>query len=216
MAIEWRGIEDVEVKFSPSRWVKFEFSNITYALVPRYIAGCETPFSVETFDENGWPYFFISTSENNMKGPSIRCSTGINRGCPIFFAKVGNKLTFSDYCKDFLSSEIVAGLDEVSTLELLSFGFVTSRETMIKGVFQLQAGEIAMLDSGTFRTSIGYEYSAKELITDENLLLEELSKTSEELFDESIRMLKGKTDVVPLSGGYDSRFIAAMLKLGGY
>lgn len=102
--------------------------------------------------------------------------------------------------------------------EFESAGFVLGRNTLINGIFRTRAGEIVWLKhDGTsesvrythFLPAKFYDMSAEALA---NQLQDKLLTACKKL----IASLNGQTLVVPLSGGYDSRLIACMLKQAGY
>jgi asparagine synthase (glutamine-hydrolysing) len=111
--------------------------------------------------------------------------------------------------------------DSVVEEEFMVVGYVTGQETLYKNVKQLQAGEYliaeAVGDSVKTRTGSYYEFRhAEEITADEATLLAQLDTVAIECFERLIEWADGRTIVVPLSGGYDSRLITVMLKRLGY
>ena len=100
--------------------------------------------------------------------------------------------------------------------EFLVTGYVTGRETLFDGIFQIQAGEY--LSYSKKDNQLPHPFITGSGMTDY------FSDTEEELLKRLDRFLftfsggllrlqkKGLTMVVPLSGGLDSRIIVAMLK----
>ncbi|NDP41112.1 MAG: asparagine synthase [Aromatoleum sp.] len=95
-------------------------------------------------------------------------------------------------------------------------GYVTGGETLVNEVRQLQAGEMLRWDVGTsskperrryheFRHGDYFRADAPELI-------ERLVATHERVFRRLANGASGRTLVVPLSGGYDSRLIGVSLR----
>ncbi len=102
--------------------------------------------------------------------------------------------------------------------EFRSAGFVLGRECLWNNVFRIQAGEVLLLaNDGSLQGRWSQHFLPREFSTQGR---KELYRTLCELLDGLSRRLtaslQGRTAVVPLSGGYDSRLIAAMLKRAGH
>lgn len=108
-------------------------------------------------------------------------------------------------------------LNESAAGEFLATGYVTGKETLVRNLFQVQAGEIIDLSAagagGTFYATYQADKYSDE---DYHGLADRLERILEDVFSRLIKSVEGCTVVVPLSGGYDSRLIAAMLKKLGY
>ncbi len=103
--------------------------------------------------------------------------------------------------------------------EFLSAGFVMGRETLAMGVFKTRAGEILHFSplAGKAKASC-HHYFLPARFSQDGLpeLQAELEQRLDDLCTRMLASLNGCTAVVPLSGGYDSRLIACMLKKRGY
>jgi asparagine synthase (glutamine-hydrolysing) len=104
---------------------------------------------------------------------------------------------------------------EAST-EFLATGYVTGNETLAEGIFQVQAGEAVKIKNtgdnefngpavnrtfySSYRTSAGVKGESVE------------EGMAERIAGRLVSSLDGRTAAVALSGGFDSRFVAAMLK----
>ncbi len=103
--------------------------------------------------------------------------------------------------------------------EFLSMGLVIGRGTLLPNVFRLQAGEYFF-----------YNCNSKEIVVEkyygldnndkfdygEAVLFTKLDHIYESYFSQLIKWLNGREVILPLSGGYDSRLVAFMLKELGY
>ncbi|MFZ5939362.1 MAG: asparagine synthase-related protein [Bacteroidota bacterium] len=136
---------------------------------------------------------------------------------PLFYTQAADGWHVSD------DPDYLAGLhdrplpDKLAATEFQATGYVTGRDTLISQVKQVQAGEIVRLkmdgiEQGFYFTWMISEERAEDYAT----LREEGKKIFEEAFRRFIESLDGRTVALPLSGGYDSRLIAAMLKRYGY
>jgi asparagine synthase (glutamine-hydrolysing) len=140
----------------------------------------------------------------------------IIRSLPLFYMEAEGEWHISDQAwklKDELGSLRIIPEAE---LEFMGTGFVSGRETLLEGLFQVQAGEIVKL-SGEVQRSFYFSYRVNSHLQGSH---EELRRRGAGIFKETgdrlIAALKGRTAVVPLSGGYDSRMLATMLKKASY
>jgi len=102
-------------------------------------------------------------------------------------------------------------------IELETAGYVTGKNTLINEVFQVQAGELITYHKKQIESTFYANFFVQKIDHSPfKLLQEKLSDSLETAFKRLINSLGGRQAVVPLSGGYDSRLIAAMLKKYGY
>jgi asparagine synthase (glutamine-hydrolysing) len=143
-------------------------------------------------------------------------ATDIIRSLPLFYMKSETGWVVSDEAYELKKHIKAPSVNEITCKEFKGTGYVTSHETLIEGVMQVQAGEIVQLSnevSRKFYFSYRVKESSKELY--EKLRSEGIG-IFERTFGRIIQSLNGRTAVVPLSGGFDSRLIAVMLKKAGY
>lgn len=110
-------------------------------------------------------------------------------------------------------------IDNHSLSEFKSSGFVTGNRTLFNNIRQIEAAQVVEIDANnlSIKCTSYWSYSESSFST----------KTYDELYSElksvysgvSERMMtycKNRTILLPLSGGYDSRFLAVLLKKNGY
>lgn len=108
-------------------------------------------------------------------------------------------------------------LDPNSAAEYATAGFVTGRNTIYAGVRALQAGELVLADGNGQRAVRYYRYlptfqRAEPL----EALVAEQDRVVMSILRRAVESINGRQIVLPLSGGLDSRIIAAGLKRLGY
>lgn len=145
------------------------------------------------------------------------------RSYPLFYGVISNVAYISDdayWIKEKVGDK---EFDEISKKEFLLTGYVTGCDTLYKNVKQIQAGEIICIDfdeKNNIRVNSSKYYNFIHGNYFENLSREQLLQKHELILFESInRLIKyanGRTIVISLSGGYDSRLVATGLKKMNY
>ncbi len=112
-------------------------------------------------------------------------------------------------------------MDTLAREEFLLTGYVTGPDTLFPDVKQLQAGEALIVSDNNTELSVSvkryYRFIHQNTLEDsEEELLSKLDEVLLNVFQRLIKRADGRTLVVPLSGGYDSRLIVLMLKRLGY
>jgi len=139
------------------------------------------------------------------------------RSISIFYGKKNNEIFLSDNPCWILEKLEIKKINLRSKKEFLALGYVTGPDTLYENIKQLQAGEILNLECDNkeieIRAERYYRYlHSIDLKEGFNILLEKLNEAINNTFSRLIRILDGRPAVIPLSGGYDSRLIATMLK----
>ncbi len=134
------------------------------------------------------------------------------RSVPIFYRNTPFEISSSP--KKLLIDGSKVKVNLTSYFEFLLSGYVTSNETLIEGVRQLQAGEFLCISQGQLETIRYYTYPSDKVWSgrSETDIVEELDAVHCEVFERIITSLQGAQVMLPLSGGMDSRLVAAMLK----
>ncbi|NLB62298.1 MAG: hypothetical protein GX802_07800, partial [Clostridiales bacterium] len=110
--------------------------------------------------------------------------------------------------------------DYNSMEEFLATGYVTGNETLYKEARQLGGGEFLWIPDGSSDDEVEvaeyYRYEYNITLFDQDKCYEILSEAYDNMTQRLIRFLDGRTAVIPLSGGHDSRLIAFFLNKHGY
>lgn len=149
-------------------------------------------------------------------GQTLLIASDIIRSLPVFYMKTETGWIISDEANEIVKNIQAPQINVIGQKEYLGTGYVTGSETLVEGISQLQAGEVVELKDGvrkefysTYRVGKAAEGSYESFKSKGIGVIE---KTFERL----LASLNGKTAVIPLSGGYDSRLIAVMMKKAGY
>lgn len=141
------------------------------------------------------------------------------RSMPLFYAAHNGGLFLSDDPYWLREQTGLAEVDESARTEFLCTGYVTGSDSLVRGIRQLEAGQILRIS--TSRTvEVDELYCYRYTHRTGTATLEELNEEYSQVLDRVFRRLAARagnrTLVVPLSGGYDSRLIALMLTQLGY
>ncbi len=140
------------------------------------------------------------------------------RSIPLFYS-ISNECFYLTDDSYWLKEKLnLKEFDKLSKNEFLLTGYVTGKDTLFAEIKQLQAGEFLVFDKKKNKLQVYtyFEFRHNEVEKDEKELIEEMDQMHIRVMRRLIKSLNGKTAVIPLSGGYDSRLIAVMLKRLGY
>jgi len=143
------------------------------------------------------------------------------RSIPLFYGSSHGRVFISDDAEWVRQQVGDVSMDAVAREEFRLAGYVTGSATLYPGVKQLQAGEMlqvtAAVPTPVLQTYRYYRFVHEEVSHyDELMLRSRLDASAVAATQRLIDHAAGRQIVIPLSGGYDSRFIALMLKRLGY
>jgi len=138
------------------------------------------------------------------------------RSIPLFYASMDTQVTISDNA-ECLQEQLQSHFCEENGAEFLIAGYVTGPDTLFEKIQQIQAGEYLIYkksDSDYFVHPYFQYLHGKYSDEPEEHLIKRLDDVMAGAFNRLIdtTIKQGKTIVVPLSGGLDSRLVVAMLK----
>lgn len=136
------------------------------------------------------------------------------RSIPLFYSTSTNML--SDTGIAMFSENPQARVDEAAVADFRLAGYSVGSRTLIEGTHQLQAGEMLCYSAGACRVETYFRHShGKFRHEEEQSCFDELDQITSSVFKRLLESCAGRQIAVPLSGGYDSRYIAASLKKFG-
>ena len=139
------------------------------------------------------------------------------RSIPLFYGISKSKFYLSDDANWVRNQVEDSRMDEIATKEFLLTGYVTGTETLFPNVKQLQAGECLRVEKCDGKPHVTthryYRYIHQNFFnSSEKDLYPLMDQMLVNVFERLLESTKGRTLVIPLSGGLDSRLIVAMLK----
>lgn len=140
------------------------------------------------------------------------------RSIPLFYGFAEKDVYISDDANWIYEKIPSKKVDDLSKNEFLFTGYVTDNKTLIPSIFQIRPGEIVNIflnqhGQWSIECRLYQPYSPRAMLkktTGEIMVC--LDQILVNVFSRMIRIADGRSIVIPLSGGYDSRLIALMLK----
>lgn len=180
-----------------------------------YSAGTADALTALLQRMNGF-YTWVEESPNG-----VRAAVDHIRSHPLFYGFRNGDFFLSDDAEWVRQQVGDDEMDPIAREEFLLAGYVTGADTLFPNVKQLQAGECLIAhrsETGIqVQTHRYYRFLHQEPQTYSELALcAELERVSIRSMQRLIEHANGRQIVIPLSGGYDSRLIASMLKTLGH
>ena len=156
-------------------------------------------------DLTGFFYLGIELEDN------ILLVTDIVRTYPIFYKIANNTIFICENGYDLKDDEELSmnGVDA-----FLMYGYVTGNKTLFQNIFQVEAATILSISKTDGKTACTSYYSLSSssyLQETKEELFHRLNSIYERVVQRLINYAQGRTIVVPLSGGYDSRLLVMLL-----
>lgn len=133
------------------------------------------------------------------------------RSIPLFYYQDedGNWIITDQLNKDMIEGK----WDDLAVYEFLLTGYVSGKNTLYPHIYQLEAGQYVVFSrDGVKQVEYFQYYHQPEEQMDLDSAVEELKKVFYDVFGRLAKRLKGQQVMIPLSGGYDSRIVALLLK----
>jgi asparagine synthase (glutamine-hydrolysing) len=141
------------------------------------------------------------------KGNSVLLAMDRVRAFPLFYT-TDEGITITDDPYSFQGKT-----DERSAREFLLTGMTTGSSTLVKKVSQTVASEILILNDDGKKSELYYTHKTNAVFSETlDALIRQFKDILHSSFKDFIRTLENRPVAVSLSGGYDSRLIALMLK----
>jgi asparagine synthase (glutamine-hydrolysing) len=141
------------------------------------------------------------------------------RSIPLFYGASAGGWLLGDDARRLPAAVPVREPDALVEAEFCLTGYVTGAETLRPGVHQIEAGECVVLDArkpGLAERRRHYQFRHADLLdAAAPELIARLEEVHARVFRRLVAGTDGRTLVLPLSGGYDSRLIAVALRDAG-
>jgi asparagine synthase (glutamine-hydrolysing) len=159
-------------------------------------------------------YAFIAESPSHLVAVVDRV-----RSHPVFYSGEEGHLTVSNSARALRDELGSVAYDPVAVTEFQLTCWASGRLTLVRDLFQLQAGEFLVFNkvSGQLTRRRYYLfYSDRENPATTDQLIGQLDAIHDKIFKGIIERADGRPIWIPLSGGWDSRLIASKLAQLGY
>lgn len=206
------------------------FSNQTI-----FVKGCFFDDENNIYEKENLIYFFkdITTKDQFIRklkkingfftvllkiSDSIFVASDTTRIFPLFYSVNNSQLYISDDII-FLKKKIsILETNKIAAIDFRASGFTMGNKTLLKNIYQLQSSEYLIFQKITL-VSQGFFFNYATNNDNKSTyfkLKEQAIVVFENAFKRLITSLNGRPVALPLSGGFDSRLIAVMLKKHNY
>lgn len=152
----------------------------------------------------------------NRRGDTLWAAVDHIRSIPIFYGLRASVLILSDRAEPVRAQMGDQAQCPQASAEFLQTGYVTGSETLFPNVKQIQAGEALSFVASPTPTLDRCRYfnwrHQEPWSESSDSLMGRLHEVHQRVAQRLVASLNGQQAVLPLSGGYDSRLIAVMLK----
>ncbi len=151
-------------------------------------------------------------------GEEIWCASDRSSTFPLFYKQFGEDWQICDDINSLLKNENTPVFNLFQLSVYKSLGHTFGNETLFSNIYQVQCAQAVRLKQKKgIEKSQYHTFSVNEFnSSSENDLQKKGIQLFENVFSRLVKSLNGRTAVIPLSGGFDSRMIAAGLKRQGY
>lgn len=170
--------------------------------------------SCNKFTEINGQFAFIQESKNQILAFMDRI-----RSFPIYHTVKEDSILISNNAYILKESSKNPLIDQKGLLEFKMAGYCLEDRTIFENIKQLQAGNFILQDKNSTESKIVRYYSFFNedcLSISRKNLLKKIDETIDESIQETIRIANGRTIIIPLSAGLDSRLILGKLKAFNY
>jgi asparagine synthase (glutamine-hydrolysing) len=165
--------------------------------------------SLESFIRNAKDLISIVIDSEDF----LFCAVDCVGSRPLYYKQKNKNLLITNNPRSIKDNDELINISSLSFEEFISSGFVSGNNTLITNIKQIRSGELLFFDkrAGNLQLKRYFKYFPKENLISNKNLFENLDQVCNEIFKKIINRSKNEQIVVPLSGGYDSRFILAKL-----
>jgi len=199
----------LQAKVLLKNYLIVDFNRKYQLYVPRGFSWITALDNIENFLKNsGLPYVKI---DNGF----VEAFAGLFNPEPLFYTIHNNTLLVSDDIFTLINYIGGCRIDAQALIEFLEFKNVLGSKTCVRGIWLLQAGERLIYMDGNVRVDTQFLYFSERHVQDEELAEELFLGIVEEVFKDYFKALSNKLIVIPLSSGYDSRFLVSVAYMMG-
>lgn len=158
--------------------------------------------------------FTVLIKKNN----EIFIASDTSRMFPLFYCYINNSICVSDDIVFLKNKFNFSEIDNFSANAFLTSGHTMGNKTLFEGIKQVQSNEYLIFKDNKLKNrGFFFSYSIKTLNNSTyTKLKEQTTKLFDKTFERLVKSLNNRHVALPLSGGYDSRLIATMLKKYNY
>lgn len=199
-------IQSISVQLNPTDW-HCQIKDNRHCWTPKARVARAYP------QPEAQPWVEVHYRDNNAI--SVTAYPGLIRECPLRYTLAKGHLTIASSGQSLGSSQQI---NRSACLDFLLYGYATGQDTINSDVHQLMAGQQLTAELGKeIQLQLIHQYN--QLPVEDKHSSKQWHQPLLELSEQAIESLIARSRhtpiILPLSGGFDSRYLAAMLKRGG-
>lgn len=141
----------------------------------------------------------------------IWAATDRLRNWPLFYTHIDREFIVSDNCYRLAEMQVEKQYDSNAVNCFLASGYVINNLTLLKHIYQVEAGSYVIFGNEAASNYYHDIRSEQVVFTDLKTGSKKLSDLLSITFKDHLNALIDKFIAIPLSGGFDSRLVAAMV-----
>lgn len=140
------------------------------------------------------------------------------RAFPLFYTYEDNQLIISDDLDQLMKASGNHEFDPFSEIEFLASNHTHGKKTLVENIYQVRSSEFLVFQGEVLtRSGFSFQYSKADSVLSSIIDVKaRMLSVFENSFTRLAKSLKGKTPILALSSGFDSRIIASFLKEFGF
>ncbi len=155
--------------------------------------------------------FSIIIEKNNV----VWIAVDIARSMPLYFSADGSIVSdSSEYIRKTMNIDR-SNINQLRAVEMLATEFVAHNNTMYDSIKQLNIGQSAKIFNEKIDINSYFNHFTETKMISYEEAMRLLAATANKMIDDLIRVVNNRPIILSLSGGYDSRFIACLLRSHG-
>jgi len=151
------------------------------------------------------------------RNDSVWAAIDHSRAFPLFYFTSNDSFFITDAPELLKEYEIPLVVNKKNAVIFEYCGFTTGNKTLLDNIFQLQAGECLAFEKKKLKTEFHTSFPHSGFIDiPRTELKNKLKQVLDEVGKRMVEYLNGRQVIVSLSGGYDSRLVAYLLRKNNY
>jgi asparagine synthase (glutamine-hydrolysing) len=149
------------------------------------------------------------------QGDSLWAAVDRIRYFPLFYRKNREELCIADAPAELFDRSEDTEIDEEAALTFSACSYVLGKKTLLKDCFQIQAGEYIVSDDCRLTSAFYYQWPTSIRSLDFEAAILQFKQILDRVARRMAQLIGSCPVMIALSGGFDSRLVACLMKKAG-